>query len=59
MSVTEPLGQRAPFAPLLGDVQNGVEHLQIVQRDVAAWRRQTRLDLAILSDGDFHGRSIA
>ena len=43
--VAEPLGQTAPFAPLLGDVQDGVENVQIVERHVAAWRRQTRLDL--------------
>ena len=57
--VAEPLGQTAPFATLLGDVQDGVEHVQIVEHHVAAWRRQTRLDLAILSVGDFHVRSIA
>ena len=57
--VAEPLGQAAPFAPLLGDVQNSVEHLQIVKRHVAAWRRQTRRDVAILGVGDFHARSIA
>ena len=57
--VAEPLGQRAPFAPLLSDVQDGIEHLQIVERDVAAWCRQTRRDVAILGVGDFHGRSIA
>jgi hypothetical protein len=33
--------------------------VQIVERHVAAWRWQTRLDLAILGVGDFHGRSIA
>ena len=57
--VAEPLGQTAPFAPLLGDVQDGVEHLQIVERHIAAWRRQRRRDVAILGVGDFHGRSIA
>ena len=57
--IAESLGQPAPFAPLLGDVQDGVEHLQIVERHVATWRRQTRLDLAILCGGDFHVHSIA
>ena len=57
--VAEPLGQRAPFAPLLGDVQDGVQNVQIVERHVAAWRRQTRRDVAILGVGDFHVRSIA
>ena len=57
--VAEPLGQTTPFAPLLGDVQNGVEHLQIVERHIAALRRQPRRDVAILGVGDFHVRSIA
>jgi len=57
--VAEPLGQTTPFATLLGDVQDGVEHVQIVERYVAALRRQTRLDVAILCVGDFHVRSIS
>ena len=57
--VAEPLGQATPCAPLLGDVQDGVEHVQIVERHVAAWRRQPRLDLTLRCIGDFHGRSIA
>lgn len=52
--VAEPLGQPTPFATLLGDVQDGVEHVQIVERYVAALRRQTRRDVAILCVGDFH-----
>ena len=57
--VAEPLGQTTPFAPLLGDVQDGVQHVQIVEPHVAALPRQARLDLAILCVGDFHVRSIA
>ena len=57
--VAKPLGQTAPFAPLLGDVQDGVQDVQIVERHVAALCRQTRLDVAILGFGDFHVRSIA
>jgi len=33
--------------------------VQIVERHVAALRRQTRLDVAILCVGDFHVRSIS
>jgi hypothetical protein len=33
--------------------------VQIVERHVAALRRQPRLDLAILCVGDFHVRSIS
>ena len=57
--VAESLGEPAPFAPLLGDVQDGVEHLEIVERHVAALRGQPRRDVAILCIGDFHVRSIA
>jgi hypothetical protein len=57
--VAESLGQTAPFAPLLGDVQNGVEYLQIVERHVATLGRQPRCDLAILRIGNFHVCSIA
>jgi hypothetical protein len=57
--VAEPLGQTAPCAPLLGDVHDGVQDVQMVERHVAAVGRQTRLDLAILCVGDFHVRSIA
>lgn len=35
----EPLGQPAPFAPLLGDIQDSVQDLQIVEHHVAAWCR--------------------
>ena len=57
--VAELLGQAAPFAPLLGDVQDGVQHLPIVERHVAAWCRQTSFDLTILGVGEFHVRSIS
>ena len=57
--VAEPLWQTAPFAPLLGDVQDGVQDVQIVERHVAALGRQARLDVAILGVGDFHVRSIS
>ena len=57
--VAEPLGQTAPFAPLLGDVQDGVQDVQIVEHHVAAGCRQAWLDLAILGVGDFLVRSIS
>ena len=55
----ESLGEPAPLAPLLDDVQEGIEYVQIVERHVAAWCRQTRRDVAILCVGDFHVRSIS
>ena len=57
--VAESRGEPAPFAPLLGDVQDGVQDMQIVERHVATWCRQARRNLAILGVGDFHVRSIA
>jgi hypothetical protein len=57
--VAESLGQTAPVAPLLGDVQDGGEHLQIVERHVAALGRQPRRDLAIRCIGNFHVCRIA
>ena len=57
--VAESLGEPAPFALLLGDVQDGIEYVEIVERHVAAWGRQTRRDVAILCVGDFPVRSIS
>lgn len=37
--VAEPLRQPAPFAAVFGDVQDGIQHLQIVARHVAALGR--------------------
>jgi len=57
--VPELFGEATPFAALLGDVQDRVQDLQIVERDVAALGRQASLDVTILSLGEFHVRSIA
>ena len=57
--VAEPLGQAAPFATLLGDIQDRLQHPQIGQAHVAALSRQTVLDQAVLRVGDFHPRSIS
>ena len=57
--VAEPCGQAAPFAALLGHVQDRVQHSQIGQAHVATLGWQTVLDQAVLCVGDFHVRSIA
>ncbi len=57
--VAEAPGQSAPFAALLGDVQDRIQHSQIGQTDIAALDRQTVLDQAVLRFGDFHPRSIS
>ena len=38
--VAEPLGQTAPFAALLGHIQDRVQHPQIGQAHIAALNRQ-------------------
>jgi len=39
MPVAKALGQTAPFAAVLCDVKDGVDHLQIGHADIAALRR--------------------
>lgn len=57
--VAEALGQATPFAAVLGDVQDGIQHLQIREADVAALQRQTVLDLRKLGCCDFHALTVA
>src|ERR1700690_3250030 len=52
--VAEALGQRAPLAAVLRDVQDRVDDLKIGERDIAALYRQKRLDPIELLRGDFH-----
>jgi len=59
MLAPKALGQRAPLAALLGDVQDGVEHLKIGQTDIAALHRQAVLNKVVLGFCDFHDRSIS
>ena len=56
--VAEPFGQTAPLAAVLGDVQDGVDHLQVTQADVAALHRQAVINLGELLGRDFHARSL-
>ena len=57
--VAEACGQAAPFAALLGHVQDRVQHSQSGQAHVATLGWQTMLDQAVLRVGDFPTRSIA
>jgi len=57
--VAETFGQAAPFAALLGHVQDRVQHAQIGEAHVATLGWQTVLDQAVLRFGYFHSRSIA
>src|SRR5512134_323458 len=56
--VPESLGQATPLAPLLGNVEDRVENLQIRQADIAALARQTVGDALVLGFGDFHTRIV-
>jgi hypothetical protein len=56
--VAEPLGQAAPLAAVLGHVQDGVQHLQVRQTDVASLQGKALFDLGELSFGDLHPRSV-
>src|SRR6185436_461226 len=58
MPIAESLGQPAPFATVLGHVQDRIDYAQIRMADVAALRGQALLDLAVLRFGDFHLRSM-
>jgi len=57
--IAEPLGQAAPFAALLGNIQDRIQELQIGQAHVATLYRQTVLDQVVLRFADFHLRSIS
>jgi predicted ATPase len=57
--VPKRLGEATPFAAVLGDVQDRVQDLQVVERDIAALGWEAALDATILSLGEFHVRSIA
>ena len=57
--IAESFGQAAPFAAMLGYIQDRVQHPQIGEAYVATLRRQTMLDEVVLRFGDFHPRSIS
>src|SRR5215207_9590719 len=56
--IAESQGQPAPFATVLGHVQNRIDFAQIRMADIAALLWQAVLDLAVLRFGDFHRRSM-
>ncbi len=57
--VSEPFWQGAPLAPVLGDVKNRVQHLQVRQRHVPTLKWKMLFDLCNLFCGKFHHSSIA
>lgn len=56
MPVSKALGQTTPFAAMLGDIQDGVENLQVRKADIAALTRHAVLDFLVLGFGEFHHR---
>ena len=52
--VPKALRQPSPLAPLLGDVQDRVEHLQIGHADIATLSREAGLDACVLRLGELH-----
>jgi hypothetical protein len=50
----KPLGERPPLAPVLGHIQNGVQHVQVGQLHVPALRRKTMLNPPKLLFRDCH-----
>jgi hypothetical protein len=57
--VAEALGQAAPLAAVLGNVQDGIEHVEAAHAHVASLRRQAMLDASELFCGDLHHRTVA
>jgi hypothetical protein len=52
LPVTKSRRKAAPFAALLGHIQNCVEHLEVLKFYIPALNRQAVLDLFILLDRD-------
>ncbi len=52
--VAEPTGKAAPFAALLGHIQDRIEHFQIAQPHVSPLQRQRIFDLLVLLLSKFH-----
>src|ERR1039457_5780987 len=52
--VAKALGQRTPFAAVLGNIKNSVDHLQVPEAHIASLHRQELLDTIELRGGNFH-----
>ena len=51
--------QSSPFAAMLGDIQDGIEHLSVRNAYIAALDREMWRDAFVLRLGEFHPKSIA
>src|SRR5271163_5355681 len=52
--VAETLGESSPFAALLGDIEDRVQHREVGQAHVAALPGKTGLDAVVLRLGNLH-----
>lgn len=59
MPVAEAFGQPSSLAPMLGNVKNGIENLQVGMADVATLTRQAVFDSLILHFCNFHHQIIS
>src|SRR5678816_1688962 len=57
--IAEALWQPAPLAAMLGYVEDGVDHLQVAQTDVAALLRQAVLNRGELPGRDLHAPAVS
>jgi hypothetical protein len=59
MPVAKSLRQRTPFAAVLRHKEDGVNHVEVLVRNIAALTRQVRLDPRELFSADFDSMSIS
>src|SRR5579864_28225 len=59
MPVAKALRQRSPLAAVLGHIEDRIDYLEILVRDIAALARQERFDARKLLSVDFHPASIS
>lgn len=59
MPIAESLRQRAPLAAGLGHVKDGVNHVEVLVRDIPALTRQVLLDASKLCSVNFHSTSVS
>ena len=52
--IAEAFGKTSPFAAVFGDIQDGVQNIQVVESNIATLFRKAILDLLVLSLSNFH-----
>ena len=58
MPFAKPPWQPAPLAAMLGDIQDGIEHLQIREADIAPLHGERGGNACVLCFGEFHSDMI-